>query len=168
MQRLNLTGQRFGKLTAISVADITSTGQSMWLCRCDCGKEKVIFIGNIRSGKQTSCGCSRKGNINSMKHGHNRNAKPSRTYKSWIAMISRCYRVNDCHYPNYAGRGITVCDRWRNSFENFLADMGERPEGLSLDRFPDNDGSYFLENCRWATPKEQANNRRKRKKLEDN
>jgi len=92
-------------------------------------------------------------------HGHTRNGETP-TYYIWCAMQRRCFNANTKDYPNYGGRGITVCDRWRQ-FENFLADMGERPQGLSIDRFPNNDGNYEPGNVRWATPKEQANNRRK-------
>jgi hypothetical protein len=95
-------------------------------------------------------------------HGHakRKGSSATPTYRSWVAMKSRCYDPNDPRRDNYADRGIVVCERWRTSFTNFLADMGERPAGTTLDRYPDNDGNYEPTNCRWATPKQQAANRR--------
>lgn len=94
-------------------------------------------------------------------HGHNEKGSRSPTYHTWVAMINRCQNPNFTKYPDYGGRGITVCGRWQ-TFINFLTDMGERPKGKTLDRI-DNDGNYCLKNCRWSTPKEQAANKRKRK-----
>jgi hypothetical protein len=149
---IDITGHRFGRLVAIS--HISFQG---WLCRCDCGNETIVQGPNLRNGNSKSCGCLRVelAISRATKHGH---AKKTATYSSWQAMIKRCTNPNTWSWKHYGGRGITVCDRWRYSFENFLADMGEKPEGLTLDRI-NNELGYSPENCRWATPAEQFRNR---------
>lgn len=97
--------------------------------------------------------------MSTYKHGHAPDGKPSREYRSWLSMKQRCLNPNYPQRETYAGRGITICERWMQ-FENFLADMGPRPPGMTLDRYPDQAGNYEPGNCRWATPKEQAANRR--------
>lgn len=152
MRFTDLTGMRFGKLVVLS-REGTQNGKSTWRLRCDCGTETTVATcGNLRSGRYVSCGCARA------RHGHATDGQ-SPTYKTWVAMRERCYRDTIEGYAAYGGSGVTVCDRWNASFEAFLADMGKRPPGKTLDRFPNRDGNYEPTNCRWATPREQALNR---------
>lgn len=156
----DITGKKFGRLTALSEVQASVNGKIKWVCVCECGKRKEIFKTNIISGKSKSCGCLQKecvsmANKKRKVHG----ALNTGAYKSWKAMNQRCCNPNNESYDNYGGRGIRVCERWLNSFENFYADMGDRPKGKSLDRI-DNDRKYCPENCKWSSAKEQSNNRR--------
>ena len=142
-------GTKFGRWTVIG----DGGKQGRFLCRCECGTTRVVRAGHLRHGSSRSCGCARVGPV---VHGHARKGDEHPLYGTWKAMHERCRK-----HLNYAGRGITVCERWA-SFAVFLADIGERPPGTSLDRI-DNDGDYEPGNVRWATPVEQAANRRPRK-----
>lgn len=132
-------------------------------CKCDCGKQAITSAHNLKKGMTVSCGCfaieskTRRATI----HG----AKFSPAYQTWVAMKTRCTNPNDYSYRNYGGRGITICDRWKNSFKLFLLDMGHRPPGHTLDRI-NNDKGYEPGNCRWATTWEQSNNRRNNRIVE--
>ena len=153
---IDITGQRFGRLIALKQAGLSKSRSVLWLCRCDCGVTVIVSSGNLRGGNSRSCGCRKGGVI----HRHSRVG--SRTYHSWSAMLQRCNNPNNVGYKNYGGRGITVCQPWQ-TFANFLADMGERPPGRTLDRI-DNDRGYSPDNCRWATYSEQTTNQRRKHK----
>lgn len=148
----DLTGKKFGNLTVLN--DTGKRGKSynvIWNCLCDCGNEHEVNSGNLRSGMVKSCGCL---NHKATNKSHGMYKTP--TYNSWVSMKVRCNRKKNDNYHRYGGRGIKVCERWM-VFENFFADMGERPEGMTLDRI-DNDGNYEQSNCKWSTKQEQRIN----------
>lgn len=165
---VDISGKRFGRLVAQHRVGNETDG-SRWLFLCDCGDTKVIRSKDVRRGATSSCGCisSENTTARNTKHGHARRGQCSPELITWVGMISRCEHRNNTAYANYGGRGIAVCDRWRESFANFLEDMGKRPAGMSIDRI-DNDAGYSPENCRWATATEQARNKRTTLMLEHN
>lgn len=172
--RLQLAGQRFGLYLVISYAGLNKHRQSMWLCRCDCGTEKVVGSNDLKTGNTTSCGCFQK--VMFITHGHCINYSTTPEYKCWAHMMERCYKPGCKVYPYYGGRGISVYEPW-HKFEVFLAylvstiglrptDKGPNGRALySLDRWPNNDGNYEPDNIRWATKKQQSNNTRPRRRL---
>lgn len=157
-------GDIFNRWEVIDIAYPAPSGGTRWRCRCICGKEKDVYRGHLISGKSKSCGCLRAETTKKIATKHGRRKDP--VYQIWRGMLNRCSNSSDTSYQNYGGRGITVCDRWNiskgGSFENFLDDMGECPEGMTLDRI-DVNGNYCKENCRWTTYSEQNFNQRIKK-----
>lgn len=157
MKFINLTGLKFGKLMVVEYC-----GNSKWRCLCDCGKETIIRSDHLRYKDTRSCGCLK----NKIKHGHCRKGTISKAYMIWGSMVQRCNNPKYKYFKDYGGRGITVCKRWNpkrgGSFKNFFADIGEIPEGKSLDRIDNNKliNGYSPENCKLSTMKEQSRNKR--------
>lgn len=163
--KIDRIGKKFGRLLVVeeSCSHIQESGKkkSMWKCKCDCGNDVVVAGSNLQNGNTKSCGCLNKQILSDIKTKH-KMCKDS-SYKSWEMMLQRCTNSNRDNYKHYGGRGITVCDRWLK-FENFYADMGDRPEGTSIDRI-DVNGNYEPRNCKWSTHKEQCINRRSSKNI---
>lgn len=170
--KIDLTGKTFTRLTVIGF-DRTEKANNRsfvrWLVRCTCGKEFSLRAGALSSGNTKSCGCLHRERASERIAKRNATHKKTDTptWRSWSAMFTRCENKNAKTYKDYGARGISVCERWRK-FENFLADMGERPQGTSIDRFPNIDGNYEPGNCRWATITEQNRNKRDTRKIEIN
>lgn len=151
---LDLVGERYGRLLVVQKAKrMGAGGEVYWFCQCDCGNARDFRASSLRSGRAKSCGCYHKERITL--HGMTASA----TFKSWDSMLQRCLNPHSPDYARYGGRGIKVCPQWVASFDAFLADMGLRPEGATLDR-KDVNGNYEKSNCRWATLSRQQRNKR--------
>lgn len=151
-----LLGKRFGRLEVIAYDSVSKNGHTKWLCRCDCGKEMVKFGTNLRKAHTQSCGCLQKEQTSKAKTTHG--MRHTKTYKTWCSMKERCLNSESTTYEGYGSEGITIYQPWIDSFEKFLEDMGERPEGTTLDRI-DPHGNYEPSNCRWASASVQAYNK---------
>lgn len=153
-----LAGRKFGRLTVLRYIGVDAKHHALWECRCDCGGMKTAATGNLQRGSVMSCGCLERENRG--KHWRTHGMSRSAEHWAWFSMKQRCLNSERRNWKDYGGRGIAVCDHWRDSFENFYADMGPRPTAQhSLDR-KDVNGPYDKANCRWATKKEQSRNRR--------
>lgn len=156
-RRNDLTGQKFNRLTALSFVGKDASNNARWLFRCDCGAQTEARGSEVVRGSVASCGCLVRDATRAANVSHD--MAKTKVYKVWIAMRRRCTNPADVTYADYGGRGIIVCGRWLDSFENFFADMGEPPAGLSLDRI-DNNGDYSPDNCRWSDDVAQHRNKR--------
>lgn len=163
----DLTGDVYGMLAVISRADdeVYPSGRKerRWLCVCECGNRKIVRGVNLRSGATSSCGCLCRQRVSDAKKSHGQSLEPE--HAAWRNLKQRCHNPKCKEYKSYGARGITVCDRWKSSFENFFSDMGPRPKGMSIER-KDNNLGYFPENCIWAERKRQQRNTRRTRMVE--
>lgn len=163
-QAESLIGKTYGRLMVVARSSRTggTRPRVYWDCVCACGKTAVVEASNLRGGAVQSCGCLRNERVAQAVGKHAHTGSPE--YVAWQHMKSRCYNAANPDYPNWGGRGIRVCDRWRDSFEAFLADMGPRPTGATIER-RDNDSDYEPGNCVWASRQAQARNTRRNRRL---
>lgn len=155
------TGERFGRLTAVKLQERKSDNNHLWLFRCDCGVEIARGIRLVKSGRTSSCGCLFRETMAERNTTHGKSQ--TRTYRVWKNMRARCQTPSDSDYADYGGRGISVCSRWQG-YQEFLDDMGECPDGMSIDRIDVNKG-YEPGNCRWADAQTQARNKRSNRNI---
>lgn len=151
-------GMKFGRLIVVREANRDQRNERQWLCRCDCGNEVVAPAYRLKSGNTNSCGCYRSQRQSETHATHKRTNTPE--YESWSGMKKRCFNRRCKSYPDYGGRGITVCDRWSKSFQAFLDDMGLKPDSANSIERVNNNGNYEPGNCKWGTAVEQNRNKR--------
>ena len=159
MNNIDLKDRVFGRLTVVKY-EFSKNHKRYWLCKCECGNDKYIHTSVLTSGHTISCGCYKRENIkNGLRTKHK--LRNTRLYRIWANMKTRCYNANDPHYERYGARGISICDEWRNNFKSFYdwAMSNGYEDNLTIDRV-NNDGNYEPSNCRWATVKEQNQNKR--------
>ena len=160
MNKKDITGQKFGKLTVIKRVGSDKNYNTLWLCKCECGNEKVVARYRLINGNTSSCGCAKKIHFSNLNKIHG--LSNTKIYYAWRSMKHRCLNPNNDNYLNYGSRGITICDEWLADFMNFYnwSMSNGYKEGLSIDRI-DVNGNYEPSNCRWITPKEQSRNTRR-------